>query len=111
MNETDQLRIEELKIGLQQRSEDVEFWLKEQYPHYLVGCSGEPTAEGFGIYVREQMGAIADPELKTRLQDAFICCGILEVLKEEVPRTVMSSAELLQRLGSEDDAADQPPLP
>lgn len=82
----------ELKAGI----DAVEFWMNSEYPHYLASCGGKPTEEDFQRYMRERLAA-ADPEQKKRIEDGLICCGIRAALESE-PATVMSSAELLQRL-------------
>lgn len=88
---------DEHRAEFQAKIDAVDFWMKGELPHYLTSCAGKPTAEGFKAYLDERL-ANADPELKQLLEDGFICSGILAKL-EAAPSTVMTSAELLQRLG------------
>jgi hypothetical protein len=91
----------EVEQWFQSKIDAVDFWMKGEYPHYLATCGGKPTAEGFNAYLDERLAA--DPEQKKLIEDGLICCGIRAVLDDEsdesAPMTVMTSTELLERLG------------
>jgi hypothetical protein len=85
---------------------EISSWMKSEMPNYLAACGGNSTEEGFIAYVMDKLSN-ADPELQARFTKAFIGSTLAQTDPANPnSTTVMTSTELLKRLGMKPDGGE-----